>query len=59
MKQYQEIQPHNQIPWTYLAKLRYFPQIDKLVVCENNKDKTVKVYKSEVTKWVLDSLIAM
>ncbi len=47
MKKYQEIKPRNEIHFQSLSSLKFFPEIDRLVVCDNNKDKVVKIYKPE------------
>eukprot|EP01116_Phalansterium_solitarium_P010330 TRINITY_DN2500_c0_g1_i5.p1 TRINITY_DN2500_c0_g1~~TRINITY_DN2500_c0_g1_i5.p1 ORF type:complete len:638 (-),score=220.96 TRINITY_DN2500_c0_g1_i5:18-1931(-) len=47
VKRYQEMRPHFPVTFNSLAKLNYYGAIDKLVVCDNNKDRVIKLYKPE------------
>lgn len=51
MKRYQEIKPAHPISFQGLNKLKYVPQIDRLIVCENNKQCTVRVFKPETMRF--------
>jgi hypothetical protein len=45
MKSYQEIIPAVDTYFQSLSKLKYFPQLDRVVCCENNSNKTVKLFR--------------
>jgi hypothetical protein len=45
VKEYQQITPKVEIPLSSPYSMKYMHKLEKLVVCDRNKDKTLRLYK--------------